>query len=392
MAVKIKNDHVSRKQKIAGLISTHQARSSPKSRITSPVFPLLRQSLIFAANKYMNSKKLVNILLHVLSSALIIVVPIFLLPLKHSEQPDFINWPRIVFTAMQTLAFYFTAFVLYPRLLVRKRALFYVLSVIFTCIFIALIFGIMEYWLLPESKPYVILANVVVKIFIGLFVLGAATSYRFIADVIRSQREQEESLKMELSFLRSQVSPHFMFNALNSMVALARKKSDQLEPALMRMSSLMHYMLYDSDEDKVSLNREVEYIKSYIDLQTLRFGDSVKILFMVNPGNHSHAIEPMLLIPLVENAFKHGVHVAEEPEIDIQLVAKEDEISLNVSNKTPDTSLRSADKTKGIGLTNLKKRLNILYPGKHELSASNMDNWYHASLKIFTNAAVPGSR
>jgi LytS/YehU family sensor histidine kinase len=237
-----------------------------------------------------------------------------------------------------------------------------------------------------ENKPlYIIFAGFVVKIFIGLFVLGTATSYRFMVDVIRDQRKQQESLAMELSFLRSQVSPHFMFNALNSMVSLARKKSDLLEPALLKMSNLMHYMLYDSDEDKVSLHKEVEYIRSYIDLQTMRFGDSVKILFMVQPGNYAHIIEPMLLIPLIENAFKHGVNVAEEPEITIRLAASEKEVSLSVSNKTIAYTSQIADKTKGIGLTNLERRLKILYPGKHQLAAKKDGHWFHAYLKIATH-------
>ncbi len=131
----------------------------------------------------------------------------------------------------------------------------------------------------------------------------------------------------------------------------------------------MHYMLYDSDEEKVSLQKEVEYIRSYIDLQTMRFGDSVKILFMVQPGNYSHIIEPMLLIPLIENAFKHGVNVADEPEINIELAVAEKEVSLTVSNKTIPYTAHVADKTKGIGLTNLERRLKILYPGKHQLAA-----------------------
>jgi two-component system, LytTR family, sensor kinase len=236
-----------------------------------------------------------------------------------------------------------------------------------------------------EMPWYSIFAGIVVKIFIGLFVFGTATSYRFIVDVMQAERLQKESLTMELSFLRSQVSPHFMFNALNSMVSLARKKSDLLEPALLKMSNLMHYMLYDSDEEKVSLHKEVEYIRSYIDLQTMRFGDSVKILFMVQPGNYSHIIEPMLLIPLIENAFKHGVNVADEPEINIELAVAEKEVSLTVSNKTIPYTAQVADKTKGIGLTNLERRLKILYPGKHQLAAQKEGNWYHASLKIVTH-------
>ena len=332
----------------------------------------------------MSVRKLHNILLHILCTALIIVVPIFLMPLKDSDHPDYLQWATIAFTLLQTAASYFNVFVLYPKLLMRKRIATYIIVLVAISIAIAFVPGC--FLVFTKGKPlYVIFAGFVVKIFIGFFVMGAATSYAFIADVIRNQRLQQESLSMELSFLRSQVSPHFMFNALNSMVSLARKKSDLLEPALLKMSNLMHYMLYDSDQEKVSLQKEVEYIRSYIDLQTMRFGDTVKILFMVQPGNYSHCIEPMLLIPLIENAFKHGVNVAEEPEINIKLSAGEKEVSLSVSNKTIHQATQSADKIKGIGLTNLERRLKILYPGKHQLSAQKNEHWFHASLKIYTH-------
>ena len=332
----------------------------------------------------MSSRKLVYLLLHILCTALIVVVPIFIMPLKDTNKPNYLQWHTIVFTALQTAGFYFNAYLLYPRLLLKKRIATYILAVLGTSILFSLVPGCIMVFS-GEMPPYAIYAGIVVKIFIGLFVMGTSTSYRFMVDVIKDQRKQQESLAMELSFLRSQVSPHFMFNALNSMVSLARKKSDLLEPALLKMSNLMHYMLYDSDEEKVSLHKEVEYIRSYIDLQTMRFGDSVKILFMVQPGNYTHVIEPMLLIPLIENAFKHGVNVAEEPEITIRLTASEREVSLSVSNKTIAYTAQVADKTKGIGLTNLERRLKILYPGKHQLAAKKDGHWFHAYLKIATH-------
>lgn len=325
-----------------------------------------------------------NILLHVLCTALIVVVPIFLMPTMKEAKPKYLQWASIIFTLLQTTGFYFNAYVLYPRLLLKRRIAAYIISALVMSLLFALVPGCVDY--VMSGKPaYMIFAGIVVKMFIGIFVVGASTSYRFILDVFLQEQRQQETMAMELSFLRSQVSPHFMFNTLNSMVSLARKRSDQLEPALLKMSGLMHYMLYDSDEEKVSLHKEVDYIRSYIDLQTMRFGETVKILFMVQPGNYAHVIEPMLLIPLVENAFKHGVNVPDAPEINIQLVAGEKEVMLIVSNKMLHQS-QSLEKTKGIGLNNLQRRLKILYPGKHHLVIEQYDQWYHASLKIITHA------
>ena len=124
--------------------------------------------------------------------------------------------------------------------------------------------------------------HILFNFFFFLFMLAASTAYRMIKDRTRADRiareKENENLKTELSLLRSQVSPHFMFNVLNNMVALARKKSDLLEPSLLKFSSLMRYMLYEADEEKVSLEKETEYLQSYIDLQQQRFGKNVQIM------------------------------------------------------------------------------------------------------------------
>jgi two-component system, LytTR family, sensor kinase len=363
---------------LTGLLSTHLRRWPAKKAFISSFTGNTAGKNYFCCHKLMTSKKLVNVLLHVLCTMLIIIVPIVFIPLK-SDQPDFMNVLMISFTMLQVAAFYFNAYFLYPRLLLRKKITQYILSVVITSILVALLPHVVE--ILRGNEVPNFFVHLVIKIFIGLFVMAAATAYRFILDVIRQQNILQDNLSMELSFLRSQVSPHFMFNALNSMVSLARKRSDKLEPALLKMSDLMHYMLYDSDEDKVNLQREVEYIRSYIDLQTLRFGNSVKILFMVNVPK-DHCIEPMLLVPLIENAFKHGAAIAGEPEISIDLQSNEKEIMLLVSNKTTLMNVVTADRVKGIGLNNLERRLKILYPGNHQLTTAKNGDWFHATLKI----------
>lgn len=339
----------------------------------------------------LSPKKVVNILLHILFTAMVVIVPLYLMPMKHSEKPDFFNIPLITFTFLQVIAFYLNAYVLHPRILLKGKVLSYIVLVVCICFLVALVPGGISYTMSQETTSS-ILAGVLTKFVIGLFVMGTGSSYRFIIDVIKEQRVQQENMANELAFLRSQVSPHFMFNTLNSMVSLARKKSDKLEPALMKMSGVMHYMLYDSDEEKVSIQKEVEYIQSYIDLQTMRFGDSVQILFMVNQSDKNHCIEPMLLIPLIENAFKHGTDIIKDPEINIQLKSGDEGIVLSVSNKTNSTS-NGLEHRKGIGLTNLRKRLKILYPGNHDLSIEKKENWFTATLKLnFDHAKMPGRR
>ncbi|GAB3936547.1 sensor histidine kinase [Mucilaginibacter myungsuensis] len=220
-----------------------------------------------------------------------------------------------------------------------------------------------------------------------IFVIGISISYRIIIDnskleKIRKERENE-NLRSELTFLRSQVSPHFIFNILNNMVSLARKKSDMLEPSLIELSKLMRYMLYENDEERVSLAREVEYLKSYIALQHLRFGDDVTIVFNPPEDINAYYLEPMLLVPFVENAFKHGVGMVEDPHINIVLDVDRTSgwLDFKVMNAIAPQQ-HTKDKSSGIGLANVRRRLELLYNNDYALDIRQSDNIFIAELKI----------
>lgn len=239
---------------------------------------------------------------------------------------------------------------------------------------------------LIRTRPFVARASAFFNLSAFLLTVTISIIYRLFVDNARReklvQEKQEESLKTELSFLRSQISPHFIFNVLNNIVALARMKSDQLEPTVMKLSSLMQYMLYETDEEKVTLKTEAEYLQSYIDLQKQRFGRKVKVNVETDISDENTFIEPMLLIPFVENAFKHGVGMIENPEINIKLAATGRSLDFTVQNKFADKSVEVKDKTSGIGLPNVTRRLNLLYPMQHDLMITKNDNWFSASLKL----------
>jgi LytS/YehU family sensor histidine kinase len=166
------------------------------------------------------------------------------------------------------------------------------------------------------------------------------------------------------------------------MVALARKHSDQLEPSLIKLSSLMRYMLYEADEDLVSLESEVEYLHSYIDLQMQRFGNKVSVKLDFSEIDANYEIEPMLLIPFVENAFKHGVSGLEDAMIEIELKAIKNQLLFVVSNKYNNQLEEIKDKTSGIGLANVKRRLQLLYQSNYQLKIENANNLFTVSLHI----------
>ena len=213
----------------------------------------------------------------------------------------------------------------------------------------------------------------------------ASIVYRLTVDKIAYDKKQKEvlaeQLSIKLKFLRSQISPHFIFNVLTNLVSLARKRSEKLEPALIMLSDLMRYMLYESDEKKVTLSKEIEYLKSYIELQKLRFGYDVAIETNIDlpESDLERSIEPMLLIPFVENAFKHGMGV-DEPLIQVHLSADKERIEFDVKNKFNDDVNESKDTSSGIGLENVQSRLALLYPKEHILSLKKENNLFHVHL------------
>jgi two-component system, LytTR family, sensor kinase len=218
-----------------------------------------------------------------------------------------------------------------------------------------------------------------------LLVLGLSTSLKFSEDIANFEKERKEkeneNLKSELALLRSQISPHFMFNVLNSLAAMARKKSEHIEEAIINLSQLMRYMLYESSIEKTTLGEELEYLNNYIDLQRLRFGSLVSVVIERGNTNLQLPIEPMLLIPFVENAFKHGVGMVNQPEILITVSTSGQSIDFQVKNKVGNLQ-QEKDHTPGIGLQNVKRRLELLYSNKFSLKTGQENGWFDAHLVI----------
>jgi sensor histidine kinase YesM len=171
----------------------------------------------------------------------------------------------------------------------------------------------------------------------------------------------------ELALLRSQVNPHFLFNTLNNIYSLVYKKSEDAPEAVMKLSSIMRYMLYDATSDKVLLEKEIEYLKSFIELQKLRLRQHDFVEITIHGESNGRTIAPMLLIPFVENAFKHSSKNAPNPGIRIDLYIEPRQIRFTVANHIRKSADTPGDPSGGIGLHNIQRRLDLLYPGKHSL-------------------------
>ena len=199
----------------------------------------------------------------------------------------------------------------------------------------------------------------------------------------RKAEQAREQMSAELAFLRSQISPHFIFNILNSIVYLIRTKaSEQAEDVTLRLSSLMRYMLYDSDQTLVPLTNELAYLENYIDLQKMRFDGNVDFVFEVKGDPASHMIEPMLLIPFVENAVKHGVGLVDNPFVYVSLAFTDQGLHFQVKNKKGKEEPVFKDPSSGIGLKNVKRRLELLYPQKHQLTIQEEESNFSVDLNL----------
>ena len=275
-----------------------------------------------------------------------------------------------------------------PRLLRQQRMKSYLLSALGLSLLFIVLQGFMKNGLLfPDHKG--VTFHMFRSSFHVFFATALGIGYALVMHTIGQdktrQEEQQERLKSELSFLRSQISPHFIFNILNSIVYLIRSRSAQAEPVTLQLSELMRYMLYESADPQIPLEKEVGYLKNYIELQKIRFEEDVDIRFHIEGQPAAQVIEPMLMIPFVENAFKHGVGLVQSPVIDIQVNIGTQRLVFSVKNKiTPETSAEK-DSSSGIGLQNVRRRLELLYPAAHHLEVTEDDGWYAVRLELVLN-------
>ncbi len=331
--------------------------------------------------------KYVGYALHILVWGVVLLFPYLVSNAANDYRIGII--PGRLFTAtvfIHIAIFYGNAFYLYPKLCNRRWWWLYIISAVLVIIAShRLKFFIIATWFSDVLKNTAATRFVLIPSIIAFII---SIIYRRIVDKIRFEHEQKEKqaeqLFAELKFLRSQISPHFLFNVLTNLVSLARKKSDQLEQSLIMLAGLMRYMLYDTREKKVALGKEVEYLNSYIALQKLRFGDDVAIdtTIKLNKGDEHYTIEPMLLIPFVENAFKHGTGNIERPNISVKLLVDNESLVFEVLNGFDAVNDNSKDDSSGIGLSNVKARLDMLYKNNYSLTIKDSNNLFYIILTL----------
>lgn len=223
--------------------------------------------------------------------------------------------------------------------------------------------------------------------FNGMLIMGIAILIQLTINFSRERQQQSDALvqqhSTELALLKAQINPHFFFNTLNNIYSLVYKKSDDAPAALLKLSEIMRYMLYESKTDTVPLEKELLHLENYLELEKLRLKDPTFISYKVKGEPAGIMIPPMLLLSFVENAFKHGRRRVEHPGIIIRLRVGTDEINFTVINYTLESHTRHSDNS-GIGLQNVIRRLELLYPNNHDLEITHIKDQFKVSLTLKT--------
>ncbi len=266
--------------------------------------------------------------------------------------------------------FYRKKYVIYAALFISTMALYIYLFTLFS----PFVFN-------AETDYYSSAAFIffIVLIATSLKVIKRSISERFLLQEIKSKQVQTE-----LELLKTQINPHFLFNTLNNLYGMARKQEKATADGIARLSHLMRYMIHDSQVDRISLDKEIDQIKRLIELQKLRFSkeDKIDIDFKIEGLTKTVLIPPMLMIPFVENAFKHGISLKAPSFIHIRLKAEPEVLQLSIRNSCHDIPSQKNEFNSGIGLQNVKRRLELLYPDSHELITRKTGDIYEVKLVL----------
>lgn len=210
-----------------------------------------------------------------------------------------------------------------------------------------------------------------------IFLTGVLASL-FLSSARRLQASERDRMEAELSLLKAQINPHFLFNTLNSIYALAIRKDDRTADSVVQLSELMRYIMSNANSNMIGLEKEIHYIENYIALQKSRLGDTVKIEYVSQGAPYGKQITPLILISFIENAFKHGVNPDENSEIHISIDIVGSHLTLFVANK----KVHSVHNEGGIGMANTTERLQMLYSGRHTLDIRQDDENYSVTLTL----------
>lgn len=289
------------------------------------------------------------------------------------------------------LAAYFNSYYLVNRFLYTRQIGFYLTTLALSIVAVSFPISIIVHHLVNNND----IKNIVwswnfflITVLTVLFTVVLIMVLKLLKNWYEEEQTRKHliqlNLETELKFLKTQINPHFLFNSLNNLYALTLKKSDDAPEVVLKLSNILRYVLYETGEGKVPLEKEIQYIRDYIELEQIRLGSRVDIRFDTSGNLSSQMIEPMLFLTFVENSFKHGASaVIDKGWVNISLKVMSHHIEFNIANSKQNAAHnRLNGHAGGIGLENLKKRLDILYPGRYNLDLKDASGEFTVNLII----------
>ena len=298
---------------------------------------------------------------------------------------------NVYLTPVRIIGTYIMIYFIIPAFLLKRRykgfVLFTVLHIVLYGVAIAYVihtFIICPWCLYVKDFPFG-MRLVLESIASNYEIPAVAATIKFFKNwYIEKQANQsleKEKLEAELNFLKSQLNPHFLFNTLNNLYALTLKKSDTAPDTVIKLSEMLDYMLYRSNVKEANLSDEIKLIKNYIELEEIRYGSRLDLKVDIKGDTAGKKLAPLILLPFIENSFKHGAcKDISIPFIHIEIVIKEECLKLNIANSFDSASQSDKETDDGIGLKNVKRRLDLLYPNKHVLDIDKTDHQFKVYL------------
>lgn len=314
----------------------------------------------------------------------LLFVLMFLFEAFNKRHPH-INWSDIFFTLQYFLSSLFISYVLIPKLLYRKKYILFSLAIV---VVLGLVFVSEELYLEPFFYPntrrsYYISLWSFIDVLPPILIF---TGFKFALDALEKQNKIEKISRIaaenELQFLNSQINPHFLFNNLNNLYALALEKSPETPKIILQLSGILRYMLYDCRKLEVELSKEIDNLQQFIALYEMQTGTETSINFDAEEIGSHWRIAPLILIVFVENAFKHSqASQTDKIKINISIYLENNILHFECENNYTQQS-NTQNLAKGIGLENVKSKLNLLYPKAHKLTIDDDGRWYSVNLKL----------
>lgn len=345
------------------------------------------------------NKKAAQIIVHIAAWGCFLMLPLIFYPrpVDSSFIPEQAVTPFFFISNFFYIGFYyFNTHLLFPRLLEKNKVFTYYIIIIGIMIFFGSMprlyqsyFGHFQRFstsipLHPFKNfhpPILSPGSISIFLLVFLFSTGVKVMQKWMNSERRNKQIENEKLHAELSFLKSQINPHFLFNTLNNIYSLAESKSDLTPVAVIKLSNIMRYVLTEARQDSVPLEKEMQFINDYIELQKIRSTDKTSVGFTVVGDISGKKISPLILLPFTENAFKYGVSTRELSPINILIESCQGHIHFKIRNNKHNNGKNNLVNT-GIGINNTRRRLDLLYPGRYELKIEDEPLTYTINLNI----------